>query len=404
MSSPDASGRESPPELVELTQQLTTQCSIQPSPSAARRKLQYKSSSTLLSSEETTKVRRERYLQAQKNRRSNFHRVVRCLVPETAESAAEDGDDDNDAKVSPASTPLNLTPSKQEKRKLWDANEEGLTSEETREPHENFGLSRPDRGIHPILTEHRDNLTKEISENESKRSRRTANNPKERQRHQKIVRQRLRYQDQLMIPETLTDIPPDLVTDWLLMPLPFGQPCLVVANHGKTKAYLANGNCIDEFQSPLPAGSILRRGSKDTSLCILDCLFDTLTSRFYVRDMMYWRGQPFYDCEADFRYFWLQTRFQELEPARPFQRSYTFHPLPFYSCDQSTIKRYLTQPFTSLSIADVHQFAIIHRQSHYHVGYTPLYYSIPVTQAPRVCSEIEQVFGSPSRQGTPVND
>ncbi|KAJ1659399.1 hypothetical protein IWQ61_001531 [Dispira simplex] len=404
MSSPDSLGGESPPDLVELTQQLTTQWSIQRSPSVARRKLQYKASSVSLHSEETTRVRRERYLHAQKNRRSNFHRVLRCLVPQAVESASEDSNDDENAKISPTSTPLTQTPSKQEKRKLWDINDAGLTSDESRETYEKSDRPRPDRGIPRILTLPKDGLSGEIIGGESKRSRRTADNTKEQQRHRKTVRQRLRYQDQLMVPETLTDIPPDLVTDWLLMPLPFGQPCLVVAHYGKTTAYLANGNRIDEFQSPLPAGSALHRGSKDAELCILDCLLDTLTSRFYVRDIMYWRGQPFYDCEADFRYFWLQTRFQELEPARPFQQSYTFHPLPFYPCDRSILTRYLTQPFTSLSIAAVHHFVIIHKQSHYHVGHTPLYYSIPVTQAPRVCSEIQQVFGLSSRQKSTAND
>ena len=69
---------------------------------------------------------------------------------------------------------------------------------------------------------------------------------------------RRHYARQLMQPEWLTDVPPDLGSAWLALPRPEGRRCLVVAAYGATAVRSRAGALLARFQSALPGGS--RRG------------------------------------------------------------------------------------------------------------------------------------------------
>ena len=64
------------------------------------------------------------------------------------------------------------------------------------------------------------------------------------------------YQDQLMLPEPLTEVPADLEQSWLVLPSPPGQRCLVVSYRGHTTSRLPDGKALTRrFMSALPFGS-----------------------------------------------------------------------------------------------------------------------------------------------------
>ncbi|GBF92905.1 hypothetical protein Rsub_05741 [Raphidocelis subcapitata] len=71
------------------------------------------------------------------------------------------------------------------------------------------------------------------------------------------------YARQLMQPEWLTDVPPDLGSAWLVLPRPEGRRVLVVAAHGSTALRSRTGALLGRFQSALPGGSRASAGAGD---------------------------------------------------------------------------------------------------------------------------------------------
>lgn len=49
-------------------------------------------------------------------------------------------------------------------------------------------------------------------------------------------------------------------------------------------------------------------GSRGSEYCILDCVYDEIKQIYYVLDLMCWKGQPLYDSDTEFRFFWLQAK------------------------------------------------------------------------------------------------
>ncbi|KAF9366812.1 hypothetical protein BGX34_006081 [Mortierella sp. NVP85] len=122
------------------------------------------------------------------------------------------------------------------------------------------------------------------------------------------------FRDQLMIPEAMTDIPADLDTNYYLVPLPTGHRCFVISADGKTTARLPSGQLlVSAFESCLPAGSPQYRGNRRTDYCILDCVYSSVTRTFWTLDIMCWRGHPVYECETEFRFWWLRGKLAEIE-------------------------------------------------------------------------------------------
>ncbi|PSC69269.1 snurportin-1 [Micractinium conductrix] len=124
------------------------------------------------------------------------------------------------------------------------------------------------------------------------------------------ARMRQHYAQQLMQPEWLVDVPPDLATDWYAMPRPEGQRCLVIAARGVTAACMRSGGLLERFASLLPAGGPGQRGPQD-NFCILDCVYHAPDQTYYVLDLMCWKGYSLYSCSAEFRLFWVQSKLAE---------------------------------------------------------------------------------------------
>ena len=129
-----------------------------------------------------------------------------------------------------------------------------------------------------------------------------------RQKNEKELRKLI--SKQLMLSEWLVDVPSDFFTDWFMVLCPRGKRTLVVAAKGKTSVYSRTGYFMFEFQSLLPGGSHSnRRSSKGGSA--LDAIYVEEEHTFYVLDLISLNGYSFLDCEAEFRFFWLKSRFAE---------------------------------------------------------------------------------------------
>ncbi|KAI7822186.1 hypothetical protein BC939DRAFT_193206 [Gamsiella multidivaricata] len=117
-----------------------------------------------------------------------------------------------------------------------------------------------------------------------------------------------------MIPEAMADIPIDLDTSYYIVPLPIGHRCFVISADGKTTARLPSGQLlVSAFESCLPAGSSQYRGNRRSDYCILDCVYSSVTRTFWTLDIMCWRGHPVYECETEFRFWWLRGKLAEIE-------------------------------------------------------------------------------------------
>ncbi|KAG0281020.1 hypothetical protein BGZ96_001326 [Linnemannia gamsii] len=143
-----------------------------------------------------------------------------------------------------------------------------------------------------------------------KKPRLQKNSPKTVKKH----KDRNPFRDQMMMPEPMTDIPTDLDTSYYIVPLPIGHRCFVISADGKTTARLPSGQLlVAAFESCLPAGSSQYRGNRRSDYCILDCVYSSVTRTFWTIDIMCWRGHPVYECETEFRFWWLRGKLAEVE-------------------------------------------------------------------------------------------
>ncbi|XP_060230413.1 snurportin-1 isoform X3 [Meriones unguiculatus] len=121
-----------------------------------------------------------------------------------------------------------------------------------------------------------------------------------------------RYANQLMLSEWLIDVPSDLGEEWIVVVCPVGKRALIVASRGSTSAYTKSGYCVNRFSSLLPGGN-RKNSTTAKDYTILDCIYSEVNQTYYVLDVMCWRGHPFYDCQTDFRFYWMHSKLPEEE-------------------------------------------------------------------------------------------
>ncbi|NWU90534.1 SPN1 protein, partial [Upupa epops] len=178
-----------------------------------------------------------------------------------------------------------------------------------------------------------------------------------------------RYANQLMLSEWLVDVPLDLEQEWLVVVCPVGKRSLVVASRGTTAAYTKSGFCVNRFPSLLPGGN--RHNSiSDKVYCILDCIYSEAEQTYYILDVMCWRGHPVYDCQTDFRFFWLSSKIHEEEglgeksKINPFK----FVGLQNFPSSSESLCKVLAMDFPF----EVDGLLFYHKETHYTPGSTPL--------------------------------
>ncbi|XP_034480228.1 snurportin-1 [Drosophila innubila] len=99
---------------------------------------------------------------------------------------------------------------------------------------------------------------------------------------------------------------PENLCDWLLLPCPVGKRCLVIATNGRTKVHNKAGRIIMQLRTLLPGDAHMQKCKT-----VLDCVYVPEVDTFYVLDAISFGQQQLLDCEANFRFFWLRSRFDE---------------------------------------------------------------------------------------------
>lgn len=192
-------------------------------------------------------------------------------------------------------------------------------------------------------------------------------------------------QNKLMLSEWLVDVPNDFYTNWYIKCCPRGKRVLMISANGQTKVYARTGYFMFKFNSILPGGSSNKFQKRKSKSTILDCVYVECEHTFYVLDVITWNGCTFYDCDTEFRFFWLKTRFdEELQPVEtrsndametdqsPSIQSklFKFSPLPFYDCTEENIKAHANGPYSFNGKIDGILF--YHKNAPYVPGTTPL--------------------------------
>ncbi|KAG6634950.1 snurportin-1 [Carya illinoinensis] len=176
---------------------------------------------------------------------------------------------------------------------------------------------------------------------------------------------------QLMLPEWMIDVPDQLAQDWYVFARPAGKRCFVVSTNGTTVSRLRNGSRLHHFPSALPNGARNRDASGSAqSYSILDCIFHESDHTYYVVDMVCWRGYSLYECTAEFRFFWLNSKLSETgacDPPSQYHR-YRFSLVPVYNCDQLG----LSAAYSGEAPYVKDGLLFYNKHAHYQTGNTPL--------------------------------
>lgn len=116
--------------------------------------------------------------------------------------------------------------------------------------------------------------------------------------------------------------------------------------------------------------------NRTSDFCILDCVYDAVHWTFYVLDVMCWRGYPIFDCDTNFRHFWLQTKIESSELDKPNNdnKFYQFKALrPVFTSETKQVaedpEAYIAKQGFDYEIDGL---LFYHRQTNYRGGSTPL--------------------------------
>lgn len=177
------------------------------------------------------------------------------------------------------------------------------------------------------------------------------------------------YANQLMLSEWLVDIPADLSSDWLMVVCPVGKRSLVVASKGSTTSYTKSGYCVNRFPSLIPGGN-RHNSALGKDYTILDCIYSDVDRTYYILDIMCWRGHPVYDCSTEFRFYWLQSKVEEVEGLSEISKinPFRFVSLNSISCSTESIQTALAHEYNFT----VDGLLFYHKETHYTPGSTPL--------------------------------
>ncbi|CAL1546829.1 unnamed protein product, partial [Lymnaea stagnalis] len=172
------------------------------------------------------------------------------------------------------------------------------------------------------------------------------------------------FKNQLMMSESMEEVPPSFAKNWLMVVCPVGSRCLVVASRGYTGAYTKTGYHIISHPSNLPMGNKMFQGF---GACVLDCIYCNETETYYVLDLMCWDGQPAYNCSTQARFKFLQDKIRDYDLSRPSPMNpYPFVPLKTFTPTKSNICAAVTMaPYL------IDGLLFCHKHATYQAGSTP---------------------------------
>jgi len=286
-----------------------------PPDSTSYRKKDFKATSLTKTREEKQEERRRRILEEQRQKRNSLVNQARKLVELSIQNEnAESDDSDSDFEIP---NHQNQNQSQNQNNNLNDYSN-GVTENQQEEVMD----------IDIKKKKNRKNKNKNKNKNKSKN---------------KKLNEVNKFKNQLMLSEKLEEIPEDFETNWIAVKIPNnGIPCLVISYNGKTVSRNVDGTILETFYSNIPGGNPLSREYQNYS--ILDCIYDEEASVYYIKDIMCWKGYPTYDCEAEFRFFWIQTKVNEIDlRTRGRYHSHAFIPLPTSYCQPQALTTFLNR-------------------------------------------------------------
>lgn len=177
------------------------------------------------------------------------------------------------------------------------------------------------------------------------------------------------YKNKLQLSEWWMEQPHD-IENWYIRPCPKGVRCLVVATDGRTEMYSKHGRFINRFRSRLPGDHRHRQ-----SITMLDCVFVPTLSEYFVLDVLAYGNQDLTDCEASFRFYWIQSRVQEDNlDAVSAQNQHTFRTIDNSECSDGIALNSLLAsfPLWESNVPELDGFLFYHKESAYVSGTTPL--------------------------------
>jgi hypothetical protein len=241
--------------------------------------------------------------------------------------------------------------------------------------------------------------------------------------HERFERKVELVLNQLSNPEWMTEIPSDLCQyssaaqdqgqgdgngtsshikyNWYVRPRPEGKRCLVIASKGKTVSYLESGTVLHHFRSLLPGGggvSGYGSNSRHDSSAILDCIYSPAERVYRILDLMNWNEMSCYECDAEFRLYWLQTKYSEtpgLATPPPILHSYSFQLVPWWECDGNG----LIQAYSAPLNYQRNGLLFYHREGHYETTLTPL---VLLWKDHHVTRYLDQSEGETQRRRIPI--
>eukprot|EP01041_Mallomonas_annulata_P003439 gene3439-6826_t len=194
-----------------------------------------------------------------------------------------------------------------------------------------------------------------------------------RKRKEKRFQLRDFYRQQLCTPEWMTEVPDDLSHEWYVLARPEGSRCLVAASRGGTVSRHMDGRIIQSFVSQLPAGGLV--GQKSESTTLLDCIYCDINRCYYVIDVMCWKDYLLYDCTAEFRFYWIQSKFQEIcnGDSMSCSDNIRFQLVPYFESNHDGLS--LAANIAHLNVDKSYipdGLLFYHKKAHYALGLSPL--------------------------------
>ncbi|GFO30562.1 snurportin-1 [Plakobranchus ocellatus] len=153
-------------------------------------------------------------------------------------------------------------------------------------------------------------------------------------------------QHQMMQSLFMETKPENLEEEWLFVVCPPGKRRLLVAADGITQNYNNGGMAGSKFKSCLPNGSqVFDEVHKIEDLIVLDTIYNSEDKKYFIIDLLHWRHYPYYDTEAEFRFFCLADKFSQLKNPTEItsDNEYSLNLLPKLQCSQSSIEQALQQ-------------------------------------------------------------
>lgn len=183
----------------------------------------------------------------------------------------------------------------------------------------------------------------------------------------------------LQEPEWMVEVPGDLCgadgqSNWFVMPKPEGQRCLVVASGGRTVSHLESGHILHNFRSALPGGGGGVRSGRASVL--LDCVYSSANDVYYILDIVNWNDVSCYDCDVSFRFYWLQSKLEEIGGVLmqhcP-QNIHAFCLVPRFECTPIGLEQVYAMDTVTQFEYHKNGLLFFHKEGHYEMGgLTPL--------------------------------